>query len=179
MRTSRHQTPCSARLDRKSAGGWSRLKYLLALPLLATTAQAGLTTPAAAQGTHVLVNASEIRWGNAPPSLPPGATAAVIEGNPAEAGPFTLRLRLPDGYRIMPHSHPAVEHVTVLSGTFLIGAGETVDLARAKQLTAGGFMAMPAQAVHYAGARGETVIQLHGIGPWAINYVNPADDPRR
>ena len=164
-------------------------RRVISLPLIALAllpvhagAQARPASPpagGAAHASHVLLNASEIAWGNAPASLPPGAQAAVIEGSPAEEGPFTLRLRLPDGYRIMPHSHPGVEHVTVLSGAFFIGTGELADFERMKELQVGGFMAMPPHSVHYARAQGETVIQLHGVGPWGVNYANPADDPRK
>jgi quercetin dioxygenase-like cupin family protein len=136
-----------------------------------------------AQGTihaaHVLLSPTEIAWGNAPASLPPGARAAVIEGNPAQEGPFTLRLLFPDGYRVPPHFHPAIEHVTVISGRLAVGTSERGDFADAKTLPAGGYMVMPKAAVHHVRAEGETVIQLHGIGPWGITYVNSADDPRR
>lgn len=144
----------------------------------ATAAQPAHAAHTAATA-HVTVNASELTWGNGPASLPPGARAIAIEGNPAEAGPFTLRLLLPDDYQIAPHSHPGIEHVTVLSGSFFIGTGTTPEFKQMKELRAGGFMVMPPNTVHYARARGETVLQLHGIGPWAVNYVNPADDPRR
>lgn len=155
---------------------------LTALPSHRLVAQAGPAHPpatAAPPAPHILLNGSDMAWGSGPASLPPGARATLIEGNPAEAGPFTLRLLLPDGYRIMPHSHPGVEHVTVLSGAFHIGTGDAADFERMKALRVGGFMAMPPRSVHYARAEGETVVQLHGIGPWAIDYVNPADDPRR
>ena len=94
-------------------------------------------------------------------------------------GPFTMRLRMPNGYRIPPHYHPAVEHVTVISGTFKVGMGEKFDAAAMTQLPSGTFAALPPGMRHYAEAQGETTIQLHGIGPWGIVYVNPADDPSR
>jgi quercetin dioxygenase-like cupin family protein len=153
---------------------------ILAWPFTSLAAQAGSSNAQrTAHAAHMLLSPTETEWGNAPASLPPGARAAVIEGNPAQEGPFTLRLLLPDGYRVPPHSHPAIEHLTVISGRFVVGTGERGDFANAKMLPAGGFMVMPSGAVHYVRAEGETVIQLHGIGPWGITYVNPADDPRR
>lgn len=150
---------------------------------------AGITlasSPALAQAPHGsashehrLLLPDEMQWSAGPASLPPGAQVAVLEGNPAQAGPFTLRLRLPDGYRIAPHWHPGIEHVTVLSGVFIVGQGEHAGAHPTRELSRGGFMLMPPQTPHYASTRGETVLQLHGVGPWAVNYVNPADDPRR
>lgn len=153
---------------------------ILARSFTPLAAQAGSSSAQqTAHAAHVLLSPTETNWGNAPASLPPGARAAVIEGNPAQEGPFTLRLLLPDGYRVPPHSHPAIEHLTVISGRFVVGTGERGDFANAKVLPAGGLMVMPAGAVHYVRAEGETVIQLHGIGPWGITYVKSADDPRR
>ncbi len=127
---------------------------------------------------HGITAADDVKWAAAPPSLPKGAQAAVLEGDPAQAGPFTLRIKLPDGYRIPPHFHPVVEHVTVLQGTFVLGMGETVSSTGEKPLGAGSFAFMPAGMRHFARTQGETIVQLHGIGPWAITYVNPSDDPR-
>ena len=140
----------------------------------------GATLQIAATQTkhHALLTSEDMRWGQAPASLPPGAQAAVLEGDPAKEGPFTLRLRLPDGYRLPPHFHPAVEHVTVLQGTFILGMGEKASTQTEKALTAGSFAYMPAGMRHFARTQGETIVQLHGAGPWGISYVNPADDPR-
>jgi len=121
---------------------------------------------------------ADIKWVDAPASLPPGAKAALLEGNPAQEGPFTMRLKVPDGYRIPPHWHPAVEHVTVISGTFNLGMGESFDQAKTRALTAGSFGFMPPGMRHFAWAKGETVIQIHGMGPWKLNYVSASDDPR-
>ncbi|MBA2261028.1 MAG: cupin domain-containing protein [Acidobacteria bacterium] len=127
---------------------------------------------------HALTLPSEITWGPAPASVPSGAQAAMLEGNPAKEGPFTMRLKLPDGYRLPPHYHPAVEHVTVLQGTFVLGVGEKLNTSTEKPLGAGSFAFMPAGMRHFARAQGETIIQLHGVGPWGITYVNASDDPR-
>jgi quercetin dioxygenase-like cupin family protein len=116
---------------------------------------------------------------DAPASLPRGAQVAVVEGNPSEAGPFTMRFRFPANYRIPAHSHPAIEHVTVLSGTLQFGMGDRLDPTQSRPMPTGSFIVMPVGANHYAWTNEEAVIQLHGIGPWGITYVNAADDPRR
>jgi quercetin dioxygenase-like cupin family protein len=136
--------------------------------------------PATAQtlAGHAMVAPTDLKWTDVP-SLPPGAKIAVLEGPMNKAVPFTARLRMPANYRIPAHWHPAVEHVTVLSGALYLGAGETLDLAKGMALRAGGFAVMPAKAPHYAYTTNEAVeIQLHGVGPWGVTYLNPADDPR-
>lgn len=136
-------------------------------------------TPAPAQtGAHVMVMPSDLKWADVP-SLPPGAQMAVIEGPLSEAVPFTIRLRLPVNYHIPPHWHPAIEHVTVISGTFHMGMGDTLDRAKTSALSAGAVAIMPPRTNHFAWTKEATVVQLHGVGPWAINYVNAADDPRK
>ena len=138
--------------------------------------------PAPAQptgGTHSIMAPSQIKWGPAPPSLPPGAQAAVLYGDPAKDGLFVLRLRLPAGYRIPPHTHPRAETVTVVSGAVHIGMGKKADPKAARRLPAGSFFAFDPGMAHYAQVKEATVVQLSSTGPWAINYVNQADDPRR
>ena len=142
------------------------------------TAISGLAAKQTAHQEHGFIVPSDVRWGAAPASLPPGAQGAVLQGDPAKAGPFTLRLRLPDGYRIPPHHHPAIEHITVLQGTFVLGTGEKVDSSTEKALGSGSFAFMPAGMSHFVRTQGETIVQLHGTGPWGITYVNAADDPR-
>jgi ketosteroid isomerase-like protein len=129
--------------------------------------------------SHVMVTASGVTWGEAPPSLPPGGKMAVISGDPTKAEPFVIRAQLPAGYKVAPHWHPGAENVTVLSGTFSVGMGETFDQAALKDLTAGGYAALPAGMRHYAMTKTAATIQVHGMGPFALNYVNPADDPRQ
>jgi quercetin dioxygenase-like cupin family protein len=119
-----------------------------------------------------------IEWKAGPPSLPAGAQIAVLEGDPTKAGPFVMRVRLPDGYKIPPHSHPKPERVTVLSGSFHLGMGERFDPKHARTLKAGTYGTWPAGMKHFVWVEGETVVQFHGDGPWAIEYVNAADDPR-
>jgi quercetin dioxygenase-like cupin family protein len=130
-------------------------------------------------GKHILVTPADIKWTDAPPVLPPGAKVAVIEGNPAEPGLFTMRVQLPSGYRVPPHWHPADEHVTVIAGNFRMGLGETFDEKALHDLPAGGFAVMARGTRHFAQTQGPTIIQVHAMGPWGLNYVNPADDPRK
>jgi quercetin dioxygenase-like cupin family protein len=143
----------------------------------------GLSALVIAQSTshpqeHGFFQLADMKWIDGPPSLPKGAKLALLEGNPTQEGPFTMRLQLPDGFKIPPHWHPAVEHVTVVSGTFNLGLGDKFDTSSGRALSAGSFAFMQPGMKHFAWATGETVVQVHGIGPWKINYVNPADDPR-
>lgn len=128
---------------------------------------------------HTIVGVSDIKWSAAPPSIPAGAQAAVLYGDPGKEGLFVLRLKLPKGYRLAPHNHPKPEIVTVISGTFRLGMGETADRSKAQPLGAGSFLAMPPGMTHFGFTDEETVIQLNSTGPWALTYVNPNDDPRK
>ncbi|MEO7674965.1 MAG: cupin domain-containing protein [Pyrinomonadaceae bacterium] len=125
-----------------------------------------------------IYTASGIKWTTGPASLPLGAKLAVLEGDPTKEGFFTMRLWLPNGFRISPHWHPKTEHVTVISGTFNLGMGEKFDQKTTRAMPAGTFGFWQEGMRHFAWAKGDTVIQLHGIGPWTIKYVSPADDPR-
>ncbi|HTK50176.1 MAG TPA: cupin domain-containing protein [Gemmatimonadaceae bacterium] len=121
-----------------------------------------------------------VQWSPAPPIFPAGAEIAVMQGDPSKAGEeFTVRLRFPNGYRLAPHTHPTTENVTVLGGTFLVGMGSTFEESGMLRLGRDGFVSAPAEHPHYAMARGETVVQVHAIGPFALTYVNPADDPTK
>jgi quercetin dioxygenase-like cupin family protein len=133
-----------------------------------------------AHAAHILINPAEIKWGPAPPALPPGAQMAVVDGDPSQAGvPFAIRAKFPNGYKVPPHWHPTDENVLVLKGTFMVGMGEKFSEAGAHELREGGFAKMPKEVRHYAFAKGETVIQVYGIGPFEVNYVNASDDPRK
>jgi quercetin dioxygenase-like cupin family protein len=118
-------------------------------------------------------------WGPAPAVFPAGAKMAVMQGDPGKPELFTIRLDLPDGYKIAPHFHPTDEHLTVISGTFLVGMGDKLDAKQATVLDAGGFATAGATMHHYAIARGHTVVQVHAMGPFALTYVNAADDPSK
>jgi quercetin dioxygenase-like cupin family protein len=132
-----------------------------------------------AQDAHTVVAPEQVTWGPAPDVLPPGAEAALLFGDPGKEGLFALRLKMPAGYVIPPHTHPAIEAVTVISGTFKLGMGETADAAAATTLPAGSFFALPAGSPHFASADEETVVQITTNGPWGLTYVNPSDDPRK
>jgi quercetin dioxygenase-like cupin family protein len=135
-------------------------------------------TSKATVADHVTVRPAEIQWKEGPKSLRPGAQAAVLEGNPAEKGVFAMRLKLPAGFIIAPHTHPRQERVTVISGKFQLGHGGTFDESKLQALEPGSFFSLPPGMEHFAQAAEETVVQLNSEGPWEINYVNPADDPR-
>ena len=142
-----------------------------------------VTVPAAAQPVytgegHIMVSPAQLAWTDAP-AVAPGAKIAVIEGPLNKAVPFTFRLLLPAGVKIAPHVHPAFERVTVLSGTFHFAHGDTFDASKAQPLAQGSVAVMPPGAPMFGYTKEETVIQLHGVGPWGITYLNPADDPRK
>jgi rhodanese-related sulfurtransferase/quercetin dioxygenase-like cupin family protein len=125
-----------------------------------------------------LFPANDIKWMDGPPSLPKGASIAVLEGDPTKEGPFVFRVKAPDGYRIPLHTHPKMERVTVISGTFNIGMGDKFDEKDTQAMPAGTYGHWSPGMKHFVWVKGETIVQFHGDGPWTINYVNPADDPR-
>ena len=127
---------------------------------------------------HISYRPDDIDWQDGPASLESGVQFAVLEGDPYEAGVFTMRLKFPDGFEIAPHWHPNVERLTVLSGMFYLGSGEQRDKDRAQALEPGTYTSMPPGMRHFAIAEGETIVQLTSVGPWEIHYVNPEDDPR-
>jgi quercetin dioxygenase-like cupin family protein len=128
---------------------------------------------------HIVVSPDQLKWGPAPPSLPAGVQLAVLEGDPSKAGMFTMRGKFPDGYKIPPHWHPTDERIVVLEGTFGMGVGDKFDPATGHELPVGSYAMMPKGVRHFAWAKGDTVIQVSGMGPFEINYVNAADDPRK
>ena len=137
-----------------------------------------LIPPAQAADGHTFVIPSDLIWTDVP-AFPPGAKIAVIEGPMNEAMPFTVRLKLPADFKVPAHWHPAIEHVTVISGTFNVGMGDKLDPTKTQAIPAGGVAIMQAKMNHFAWTKEETILQVHGVGPWAVNYVNPADDPRK
>jgi len=150
--------------------------------VLATIVIACLTaiigTAQTAGHNHLMVTPDDLKWADIP-SLPPGAKIAVIEGPMNEAVPFTFRLKFPANYEIPAHWHPAVEHVTVISGAFNMGTGEKLDKSNSKSLAAGSVAIMQPKTPHFGWTTAETIVQVHGVGPWGVTYVNPADDPRK
>lgn len=135
--------------------------------------------PTAANTQHVMFAQGDLKWNDGPASLPAGAKIAVLEGDPKKAGLFTIRLQFPAGFKVQPHTHPVAEHVTVLSGTLNMGAGTKFDETAAHEMTAGGFSLMPAEMAHFAWTKEGCVLQVHAMGPFEVNYINPADDPRQ
>jgi quercetin dioxygenase-like cupin family protein len=146
--------------------------------LLVAAACALIGAPATTAHSDVIVNAQELKWGPAPPSIPSGAQAAVLHGDPGKEGLFSLRLKLPKGYTLPPHTHPKPEIVTVISGTFRLGMGEKADKSKGRALPVGSFFALSPGMAHFGFADEDTVIQLNSTGPWSLTYVNPQDDPR-
>jgi quercetin dioxygenase-like cupin family protein len=148
---------------------------------IGAVAVAALAVAASAQTMegHKIVSAQEIKWAPGPSSIPPGAEAATLYGDPSKEGLFALRLKLPKGYQLPPHTHPKPEVVTVISGTFRLGMGEKADKGKGQPLPAGSFFAFPPGMAHFAFADEDTVNQLNSTGPWGLSYVNPADDPRK
>lgn len=131
---------------------------------------------AAAAAGHKMWAAKDLDWKDLPSIA--GAKIAILEGPMSESGPFIARIKMPSGGKIPPHWHPGVEHVTVISGSFAMATGEKWDDKALHALGPGDVMIMQPKAPHYAQAKGETIVQIHGMGPWAVNYVNPADDPK-
>jgi quercetin dioxygenase-like cupin family protein len=148
--------------------------------IAAVLALAAASSLAHAQATHThrLLSTGDLTWSDAP-AVGPGARIAVIEGPLDKPVPFTFRLRMPANLKVAPHVHPAFERVTVLSGTFHFAHGDTYDEAKTRALGPGDVAIMPPGEPMFGFTREETVIQLHGVGPWGIKYLNPADDPRR
>jgi quercetin dioxygenase-like cupin family protein len=132
----------------------------------------------AQQHAHMLAVPETLKW--VEPTVLPGARLAVVQGDPSKDGLFVYRLKLPAGYRIPPHTHKASENVTVLTGLFFMGVGETFDPQAGQELPVGGFVSIPPKHAHYAWAGDrETIVQVHGVGPTDLTFVNPADDPRK
>jgi quercetin dioxygenase-like cupin family protein len=151
----------------------------LALSLGAVAIFAAASTPQASDKHHTVVPGDAIKWGAAPPSLPPGAQAAALLGSPAKEGPFVLRLKFPAGFVIPPHRHSKDEFVTLISGKLTIESGEKVDRASLKGLPPGSFIHLPAGMPHYLWAETESVVQINGVGPFDVVYLDPKDDPRK
>jgi hypothetical protein len=128
------------------------------------------------KGQAININAKELKWGDAPPDLPKGAKVAVLYGDPSKAGPFTIRLKAPDGFKVPPHWHSHDEQLTVMSGTLVLHMGDTMK-AEPHVLEADGFHFLPGKMHHGVEMKGETVVQIAGTGPFDIHYPNPTDNP--
>jgi hypothetical protein len=145
--------------------------------LLSTMVLAATATALVAGDMPGPMQPEEIKWGAAPPVLPAGVKLAVLVGDPASAGMIVLRLKMPAGYAIPAHWHPTDENVTVISGTLGLGMGDKLDHKSSKVLKAGGFAVAPAKMNHFAWTKTGAVVEVTLMGPFAITYVNPADDP--
>jgi len=158
------------------------MKVSIVTTLAAVTVALGAMGPSAVRAQaptdHLLVVPAELKWADAP-AVAPGAKIAVIEGPLNKAVPFTFRLKLPANAKIAPHTHPTYERVTVLSGTFYFTTGDSYDPAKTRALVPGSVAIMPPGTPMFGYTKEETVIQLHGVGPWGLTYLNPADDPRK
>ena len=137
-----------------------------------------VTATAAYPQEAKFINSSDIKWEDGPPSLPKGGKVTVLFGDPSKDGPFQMRAKMPAGYMVPPHFHTKDENLTVLSGALYIGMSDTVDKKTAHALKAGGFHHVPGKVHHYAFTKAPTVLQITGDGPFDINYLNAADDPR-
>ena len=125
---------------------------------------------------HRIMKPADLKWTDAPPGLPAGGKMALLNGDPTQPGAFTVRLKASSSYKVMPHTHPTAERLTVISGTFKVGMGEKFDEKSMQQMTPGSYMVLPANMAHFA--KGGGVVQIDSEGPFQINYVNPSDDPR-
>lgn len=153
-------------------------RHIYAIFIVVIGAALGAPISWAQHGAHMMVTPGDLKWSDVP-SLPPGAKIAVIEGPMNEAVAFTVRIRFPANYRLPAHWHPAVERVTVLSGTFNMGVGDELDPKKTTALALGSIAIMQPKTTHFAWTKEETVVQLNGVGPWGITYVNPENDPRK
>jgi len=140
---------------------------LVSLPAVAADAPADMA----------MVNPGAIKWGDPPPVLPKGAKIAVLKGDPSKPGPYVMRGMFPGNYKVAPHTHTLDENITVLSGALYLGFGDKMDLKKGHALQAGGYHYLPGKTPHYAYTKGPTIVQIHGEGPFDLNYLNPADNP--
>jgi quercetin dioxygenase-like cupin family protein len=151
---------------------------LLPLALLAAPPEHAQPTMAPS-GQHAMVKAADVKWGDAPPALERGAQAAVLAGDPGQAGKlFVLRLKLPPGFGIARHSHPGDEHVTVIDGDLTLEMGDGAQRHTAS-FGAGDYVLLPAHMKHMASTTGGAIVQVHAAGPFELDYVDPKDDPRK
>ncbi len=154
-------------------------RFLITTALCLALAPVAIAQSEKARAEATIYLPGDIVWKDGPAALPPGVKIAVLEGDPGKEGYYAMRVKYPEGrYQIAPHTHPQTEHVTVISGEFHVGLGEKFDQAVGKAVPVGSYFFMPAGAKHFVWTTGETIIQLNGMGPGGINYVDSADDPR-
>ena len=113
------------------------------------------------------------------PAFPPSARLAVLAGQPSQEGPYTIRVRLPGGVRLMPHRHREDRIYTVISGVFYVGLGDEFDPERLQAYPPGAVIMLPRNTSHFHWAKsGEYITQVTAIGPLGLEYVDPKNDPR-
>ncbi len=127
----------------------------------------------------VAVTPDEMKWSPQGGLTLPGLEQTKLVGDPGKPGPYTLRLKFPAGYKVAPHMHPDAREVTILSGTWYTGYGETFDPAKLKALPAGSFYTEPANVAHFVEVKDAVLIQVSGMGPSGRKFVNPADEPKK
>ena len=147
------------------------LAILATIPALLVLAQSDTSA-----ASPTIVAPAEVQWADGPPSLPAGAQMVILEGHPGKSGPFTIRLKMPAGYRIPPHTHTVAERITVISGTVHLGIGEKFDGRGGRELHAGSFAVVPPRVPHFAWSSAEAILQIHSEGPFQRQFVDPADD---
>jgi uncharacterized protein (TIGR02246 family) len=165
---------------RKRDGQWKVISDIntsskpMMMPTQAAAAPAPVETPVSYEGERAeMAMGDAMTWTDfAPAGFPPGAKRTIIHGDPTKSGDYTMRLRFPNGYRIPPHFHQTAEHITVLQGSFRFGMGERFDASTLASHGPGSFIYAPAKMPHYAMTSGETVVQLHGTGPFVLNLVD-------
>lgn len=153
-------------------------RVVLASVLLAFASLVALAQAADKPADHVFFAPKDLKWTDVP-SLPKGAKAALLEGPMNEPGPFMIRIKFPANYKVPPHWHNNIEHITIISGTLNMGIGDKFDQKKTHALRAGHASIMQPKLNHFVWTKEETIAQVHGMGPWEVNYVNPADDPRK
>jgi len=149
---------------------------LAATLVVAQEKQTGNADKPSAMAEPMMVTAPEMQWGEGPPSLPSGAQMVVLDGDPGKKGSFTIRLKMPAGYKIPPHTHPSAERVTVIAGAVRLGIGEKFEESAGRELKAGDFEVLPAGVPHFAWSPSEAVLQIHSEGPFQRKFVHPADE---
>jgi quercetin dioxygenase-like cupin family protein len=158
---------------------WHRVFQLSGLTIVLSSLSLMPAFSAGGANEAASINPEQIKWGDAPPSLPKGAKLAVLQGDPHKPGLYAIRLNLPAGYKLPPHSHTQAEQLTIISGTFYLGSGDKADASATHAIKAGGFHYLPPKAQHYAFTKTPTVVQVAGEGPFDIHYVNPDEDPQK
>lgn len=160
-----------------------RLPFVLCFWMagIAAAQTPGKAVPHPMQMKPVLLTAPDLKWAPAPPEtgMPSAVQMAVLSGDPSQTGLFSIRIKIPDGGKVAAHWHPTDEHITVLHGTFSAGMGDRFDASALHDFPTGSYVLMPKRMHHFGTAKGETIVQIHAMGPFVLNYVNPADDPRK